>query len=433
MINPGYSAYKWLTSAAAPMVLPLVWLHHVFRGDDFSRFYQRLGIYPPQLLHGLHGRPRIWIHAVSVGEMGAAASIIKALVRRIPQCAVVLSTMKEQGLARAIQLFDGDIPCFFAPLDILGPTRRALEFIQPDVLVCLETEIWPNLILGARRIGAVTAIVNGRISVRTVRSYRRLGALMHHTLSSVGAFSMISAQDAERLESIGASAHRITVNGNAKFDGMDSMDDLGTRAAVTTLLNLDSATAVLVAGSTRYGEEPILLDAFNTVRQTYPETLLVLAPRHVERVGQIARWVEGLGFSYQLRSEIDGIDRMRTASVVILDTMGELSGFYSVANCVFCGGSLVPKGGQNILEPAMWGKPTLYGPSMEDFADAVDIIGRAGGSAQVNNAADIAAVVLQWIGAPEKAAAAGRRARAAILAHRGAADKHAAVIAGLIR
>jgi 3-deoxy-D-manno-octulosonic-acid transferase len=433
MMNPGYSAYKWLTCAAAPVVLPLVGLHHLFRGDDFSRFYQRLGVYPEALQRSLPPRPRVWMHAVSVGEIGAAAPIVKALVRRLPNCGIVVSTMKEQGLSRALRQFGADIPCFFAPLDILGPTRRALNFVRPDVLVCLETEIWPNMLLGARRMGVRTAIVNGRISVRTVAGYRRFASLMRQTLASVDAFSMISPQDAVRIASIGAPPRRITINGNAKFDGPDPMEGRDIRKGLMALLGIDRNTAVWVAGSTRYAEEPILLNAFDRVRNRFPDALMVIAPRHLERVGQIARWVASHGLTAQLRSEIDGVDRTRTAPVLILDTMGELSDIYSVASCVFCGGSLVPKGGQNILEPAIWGKPTLYGPSMEDFADAVQIVHLAGGGVLVKNAAEVAAAVERWFISPESASREGAAARKAILVHRGAAEQHAAVIADLLR
>jgi 3-deoxy-D-manno-octulosonic-acid transferase len=340
--------------------------------------------------------------------------------------------VKEQAAARAVKLFNGRIPCFFAPLDILGPTRRAFECFRPDVLVCLETEIWPNLIVGARRAGVRTAIVNGRISVRTVRSYRRLKSLMRYTLSRVDAFSMISMSDADRLASMGALHSKITVNGNAKFDGLDPMDDGGTRKGVMSLLGIDEQTPVLVAGSTRSGEEPILLTAFSAIRKRVPQSVMIIAPRHVERARQILRWVEQQGLEGQLRSQIDGDHKQRCAPVVILDTMGELGDIYSVAHCVFCGGSLVFKGGQNILEPAMWGKPTLYGPSMEDFSDAVDIVQRSGGGVQVTGADDLTAAIIRWFEAPDQALAAGRAARRAILSHTGAAEKHAAVIANLL-
>ena len=433
MMNLGYMTYKWLTCAAAPIVVPMIWLHHRFHGDDFSRFYQRLGIYPNALLKTKRNRSRIWLHAVSVGEIGVAAPIIHALTKQVPNCEIVLSTMKEQALSRAIGQFKDRFPCFFAPLDILGPTRRALEFVNPDALVCLETEIWPNLMVGARRLGVPTAIVNGRISVRTVNAYRKFPLLMQDTLSGVGAFSMISSQDARRIESMGAPVKRIEINGNAKFDLPDPTNQGNTKGEVMKLLGVTQDSKVIVAGSTRHAEEPILLNAFDLIRKDFPDSLMIIAPRHIERSGQIARWADSRGFNVQMRSEINPPSKPRTAPVLILDTMGELSDIYSVASSVFCGGSLVPKGGQNLLEAAVWAKPTLFGPSMEDFADAVHIVRRAGGGVEVTCAEEIASVIVQWLKAPTQAAAAGLGARKAVLAHRGAATKHAAVIAGLLR
>jgi 3-deoxy-D-manno-octulosonic-acid transferase len=201
---------------------------------------------------------------------------------------------------------------------------------------------------------------------------------------------------------------------------------------VLSLLSIGDDTPVFVAGSTRHAEEPTILRAYERIRRRFPDCILIIAPRHVERAGQIHRWVEQHGLTAQLRSSIDGQGEQRTAPVVILDTMGELPDVYSAASCVFCGGSLVPKGGQNILEPAIWGKPTLFGPSMEDFADAVDIVLRSGGGIRVTGETDLATAVIGWLDAPERAAAAGLAARTAIMAHRGAAERHAAVIARLL-
>lgn len=431
-MNSSYLAYKLLTTAAAPFVLPLIWMHHRFRGDNFQRFFQRIGIYPPGLIRRIAHRPRIWIHAVSVGEAGVAAAIGEALLTYNPQAAMALSTVREQGLSRAQALLGKQVPCFFAPLDLVGATRKALRCFDPDVLVLLETEIWPNLIVQAKRMGIRTAIVNGRISTRTIRNYRKVRSLMAYTLSHIDAFSLISKDDAHRFVSLGAPIERIQVNGNAKFDRPDPLGNDGIKADAMALLNLDGSAPVVVAGSTRHAEEPELLKAFNRVRKVFPESILIIAPRHIERVDQIGQWVDEFGLSYQLRSNIDTVVSPRTSPVVILDTMGELSAIYSVADVVFCGGSLVPKGGQNILEPAMWGKPVIYGPSMEDFAEARQVIQQSGGGKEVRNAEDIVTVVSEWLQSPREASAAGLAARNAIMPHRGAAAKHAAAIHQLL-
>ncbi len=431
-MNSSYMAYRLLTACSSLVLVPLIWIHHRLRGDDFQRFYQRMGMYPHTIPDALQGRPRIWIHAVSVGEVGAAAAIAKALGKRYPDSAIALSTIREQGLARARELLGGTAACFFAPLDLVGPTRKALQTIQPDILVLLETEIWPNLIVGARRMGARITIVNGRISPRSIRRYRKVRSLMRFTLSHVDAFSMISGQDAHRIQLLGAPADRVGVNGNAKFDCPDPLVDRNAGRWAGRLYGVEPGTPVLVAGSTRNPEEQFVLDAFVHIRSHHPDTILIIAPRHIERTPQIAQWVAARGFRCQLRTTLDEIKQPRTAPVVILDTIGELSATYSVANMVFCGGSLVPKGGQNIMEPAMWGKPVCYGPSMDDFADARQVIQSGGGGVMVRNAEELAATVIHWLQWPHKAIAAGQAARQAILPHRGAAQKHADVIGRLL-
>jgi 3-deoxy-D-manno-octulosonic-acid transferase len=430
-MNFSYTVYRLLTALGSLGLVPLVWVHHRLRGDDFQRFFQRMGMYPQAVAGALEGRPRIWIHAVSVGEVGVAAAVAKALRNRHPHASIALSTLREQGLARARELLGADTPCFFAPLDFVGPTRKALKTIQPDILVLLETEIWPNLIVGARRMGACVAIVNGRISARSIRRYRKVRSLMRYTLSHVDAFSMISRLDARRIQSLGAPADRISVNGNAKFDCPDPQVDTESTEWAASLYGVGPATPVFVAGSTRHPEEQMILDAFARIRILHPDTVLIIAPRHIERASQIAQWVTTRGLGCQMRTTLDGAPQTRTAPVVILDTIGELSATYSIASMVFCGGSLVPKGGQNIMEPAMWGKPVCYGPSMEDFADARRVIEDSGGGVTIRSAEEIAATVIQWLQSPGRAAAAGRAARQAILPHRGAAEKHADAISSL--
>lgn len=431
-MNASYFAYRWLTTAASTVVVPLIWLHHRFKGDDFERFHQRMGRYAQHLVPVHQRHPCIWIHAVSVGEVGVAAAICNVLPRKFPQCTIVLSSLKEQGLARAKELLDDSISCFFAPLDLVGPTQKALKMFRPDVLVLLETEIWPNLIIGARRMGVRTVIANGRISVRSIKRYLKVRSLMKYTLSHVDAFSMISEDDARRIQSLGAAAERISVNGNAKYDVPDPLKNKQSRKWAQALYGVDADTPVFVAGSTRGNEAQIILDAFVQLRQQYPDAFLIIAPRHIERAGQIAQWVVAQGLTCQLRTQLNGIKNPRHAQVVVLDTIGELSATYGIASMVFCGGSLVPKGGQNIMEPAMWGKPVIYGPSMEDFADAKEMIESNGGGLLVQNAAEIAAVANQWLTYPHQAQAVGRAARQAILPHGGAAEKHAEVIRRLV-
>ena len=431
-MNSSYVAYKLLTACSSVIAVPLIWLHHRFRGSNFDRFYQRLGRYPESLFLSSTERPRIWIHAVSVGEVGVAASICRELCGEFPQGSVILSTVREQGMARAEELLGDTATCIFAPLDLMGATQKALKRIQPDVLVLLETEIWPNLIIGARRMGVRTVIANGRISIRSIKKYHKVLSLMQYTLGHVDAFSMISSQDAQRIQSLGAAEYRVTVNGNAKFDVSDPMKDPNARKWAEDLYGVNKDTAVIVAGSTRNPEEPVILKAFTKLRKQFPNSVLIIAPRHIERAGQIRQWVAEHGLTCQMRTKLGPAHQSRSAQVVILDTIGELSATYSIADMVFCGGSLVPKGGQNIMEPAMWAKPVIFGPSMEDFEDATQMIQSNGGGVLVHNAVDMADAARRWLLSAKSAQTAGMAARQAILPHGGASRKHARVIADVL-
>jgi 3-deoxy-D-manno-octulosonic-acid transferase len=426
-----YWAYKALGTAGLMALMPSWWLHHLLKGRGIDRIHQRIGIYPRNLRKQFQIPRSIWLHAVSVGEVGVAASIIKAMHAIQPGCRLALSTTTRQGQGRARFLFGDGIPTFYAPLDVDGPNQLALGMVNPKVIGLLETEIWPNLIVAAQRRGVRIAVLNGRLSVRSIKRYRKILPLMRYTLAHVDAFSMISAEDADRIASLGAAPERIVVNGNAKFDGAAAIADLTSRQWAASLYNLQPGTPVMVAGSTRNPEEIFLLDAFESISKVFPEMILILAPRHTSRVAQIESWIRESGRFSQRRSQIDA-RRPRRAKIVILDTMGELSATYSIADFVFCGGSLVPKGGQNVLEPAAWGKAVMHGPSMEDFSEACELIHRAGGSAVVHNAQEIASVALKWLQAPQAACAMGDAARGAILMHRGAAVKHAEVLKRLL-
>ena len=425
-------AYRAAGNTLAAFLIPPVWLQYAIRGRGLGRFYQRLGFYPSSLRNALIDRPVVWLHAVSVGEVGVAASIIDALKTMVPRCSIALSTTTVQGWKTAKTSVAQCDACFYAPIDLTLSAKKALLTVKPDILCLLETEIWPNLIVAADQMGIPIALLNGRISARTIRGYRKVLPLMRHTLSHIDAFSMISTEDAQRIESLGAPRERLFIHGNAKFDTPDPYDRQEARVWAAKLLNLDGGTPVFVAGSTRSPEETWMLEAFATIRRKFPAALLVIAPRHVERVPQIVRWVEQAGLKCQLRTQLEQPNMARTAPVLILDTIGELSAVYSVADFVFCGGSLVDKGGQNVLEPALWGKPVMYGPSMEDFAEAHQLLKAAGASVTVRTAAEMAAVAVDWLSHPRKAEAVGRAARQAVLAHGGAAFEHARVAARLL-
>ncbi|MCP3956109.1 MAG: hypothetical protein GY697_28425, partial [Desulfobacterales bacterium] len=309
----------------------------------------------------------------------------------------------------------------------------ALQTVKPDVLILVETEIWPIWLYLARRAGVQTVMVNGRISVRSVEGYRRIRGLIGPALASLEAFSMIGEPDVARLKSLGVPDEKITINGNAKYDHLAGAVTAASKSAVADLYALAGDEPVLVAGSLRRGEEHLLLDTFLAVRKTVPALVCIVAPRHLPRAGKIADRARALGIGVQMRSGLRPPGNRRRAALVILDTLGELQATYSVATVVFCGGSLVPLGGQNVLEAAAWGKPVLFGPSMEDFQTEKELLVASGGGSEVADQGELVEKACFYLAYPDAAAQAGEAGRAMVQANTGAARKHADVILRSIR
>ncbi len=255
---------------------------------------------------------------------------------------------------------------------------------------------------------------------------------MRETLKHVDAFSMIREEDAQRIKMIGAPPGRVEINGNAKYDILLNRTHAHIVKKMKSLYNLYGDRPVFLAGSIRSQEEKIILEVYRKIVEFFPETLLIIAPRHLERAKHINDIFKEKGFSCQLRTDLDKKNCSRTASVIILDTIGDLQDTYSIASVVFCGGSLVPLGGQNILEAAVWGKPVFYGPSMEDFLDAKELLDKTGGGIQVKDGRELAEKAIFYLGNPEQADIVGGLARKAVLSNKGSAGKHAAVIYRLL-
>ena len=431
-MNLAYSAYKSISSGLFVSLFPPFWLYSRIAGKYRESLHQRIGLYPQELISSVSGSPRIWIHAVSVGEVNVAVPIIESLQEMMPTASVILSTATEQGQALAKEKLDTAATCLYAPVDFIYSVRHTLKRFQPDILVCIETEIWPNWLIEANRAGAKTALINGRISVRSIRRYLKIVPLMREILRHVDAFSMIGKADTERILKMGAPENRIEINGNAKFDLLLLQTDPTVKADMMQRFNLNGKQPVFVAGSTRGPEAKIVLDVYEKIVRSFPEAILIIAPRHLKRAGQIGDEIRLRGLTCELMTELDGKAAPRSAPIVILDTIGELHSTYSIATVVFCGGSLVPLGGQNVFEAAVWGKPVLYGPSMEDFLDAKELLDKTGGGIQVQDGSDLADKALFCLNHPEKAERIGLRARKAVLSHQGAARKHAAVIRKLL-
>ncbi len=427
-----YALYSALIVLFAVAVSPWLLYQAVRYRKYVGSLAQRLGYLPVSF--NIDAEPSIWVHAVSVGELLTARPLIAALRARHPRLRVFLSTttMSAQQLARRSGLEVDAV--FYFPFDLGVIVRRTLDLVQPRLFLMTETEIWPNLLRECRRRGVKTAIVNGRLSARSFPRYRRARGFFRHVLAHIDAFCVQSDESARRFAEIGAEPDRITVTGSLKFDSLEpagAPSQAGPRERVLRYFRFGATRPVLVAGSTMKGEEAAVLRAFRRLKTTMPSAVLVLAPRHPERFDEAARLAEQEGFRTVRRQEL-AIDAEPRADVIVLDTIGELATVYLVGTVVFVGGSLVATGGHNILEPAVHGRPVLFGPHMHNFAEIAAAFVANGAGVQVASDGEFEEQVLSLMSDPVRRARLGAAARALVETNRGAKDKTLAVLDALL-
>ena len=370
-----YALYSALLFFFLLVTLPYWLLQMMRHGKYRAGLRQRFGAVPGALVGGGEVRA-IWVHAVSVGEVVAASAVIRALQEKFPSHRVMISTTTSTGQKLAVQRFGAE-NVFYFPLDFAFAIQRYLDALHPELVVVAETEFWPNFLRLAKRSGARIAVINCRISDRSLPGYKRfrywLPRLLEKTLADVDLFLAQTEEDQRRLIEIGAAESKITVAGNLKFD-------VAQRASPPIVASLresfvrDAAGPVLVCGSTLEDEEGSLLSAFRTIMANHPRAVLILAPRHPERFAEVAELVEKLGFRMLRRSLWSG--EPLAGGVFLVDSIGELAALYSLATVAFVGGSLVPRGGHNILEPAFCGVPIVTGNHYENFRDMVNFFAR---------------------------------------------------------
>jgi 3-deoxy-D-manno-octulosonic-acid transferase len=424
----------FLYSIATVLFFALVSPYFLYQAIRHKKYVgslgQRFGYLPVSF--NLDGDESIWVHAVSVGEVLVARPLIADLRRRYPRLKLFLSTttMTGQQLARR-DMRDLDA-VFYFPFDWAFTARRTLNLVRPRLFVMVETEIWPHLLRECRKRGIKTVLVNGRISFRSYPRYRMVRPFFKRVLADVDHFCMQSDESARRLIDLGADPEKVTVTGSVKFDSLDSTAVPGRgRDRVLRFFRMSPNRPVIVAGSTLKGEEEAVIRAFNRVRTEGNRALLVLAPRHPERFAEVQRLCQHEGLRTIRRSELP-IDAEPRGDAVILDTIGELSQLYQIATAVFVGGSLVPSGGHNILEPAVFGRPIVFGPHMQNFAEIAEAFLRNGAAIQVRNERELEDAMVNLMEDPVQRARFGAAARALVEANRGAKDRTVAVITALL-
>jgi len=458
-----YFLYSLLTAAGAILLFPYWLVHGLRRGQSWRSLRQRLGYLPAGFpcgaapgrsgraqqaapLHAEESSPSragpgrsprtIWVHAVSVGEALAALPLCRRLKESYPDRLLLISTTTATGqrIARErMGLADG---VFYFPLDWPQAVRRVLRAVNADLVVILETEIWPNFLREARRAGVPVAFVNGRISSRSFAGYRRVNGFFHgfaaRVLRDPELFLMQSEADAERLRALGAPAERVIVAGNLKYDFAPPAAGAFVHWLEAELERV-RRRPVLVAGSVVAEEERHVLEAFEIVRAKRPRALLVLAPRKPERFDAAARLAAESGRKVARRSELGpGALLEESAEVILLDTLGELAGAYRLADATFVGGSLVPSGGHNILEPAAFGKPPIFGPSMENFREVARRCLDARAGMQVASGEELGRAWLELASDEALRESMGRAARRLVENNRGATDRTFAHLAALL-
>lgn len=397
--------------------LPGFLIRRVWRGGHPLALGERFGFVPLR-----PGPPRLWVHAVSVGEAMAAIPLVRALKRRWPETEIVVSTVTGTGARVARDRLPEASALITFPLDFSSAVRRAVARIEPRGFIALETELWPNLLRTLARRGIPAVVVNGRISDRSYRRYRLVRRLFRRTLGEVAGFGMQSEEDARRIIALGASPERVVVTGNLKMEAAGAGE--GTERLWRRLLHLTDAEPVWIAGSTHRGEEEQVLEAYTRLRREVGRLSLILAPRHPERVGEIEALLTRHGLRGVRRTRLSGgREAGLEAPVILLDTVGELASLYTVADVIFIGGSLVPAGGHNMIEPASMGKPVVFGTHVENFREVAALLLEAGGAIQVRGRDELTEAVRRLLLEPEERQRRGAAAQEAVRAQQGAAAR----------
>lgn len=410
---------RQLYSALHYLALPYIFLRLAWRGHRNPGYWERWGERFGRIPALAGDRPTLWIHAVSVGEVQAAVPLVRALGGHGRDYRIVVTTTTPTGRERVQQALGASVVHRYAPYDLPDAVRRFLARVRPQLVIIMETELWPNILYQCSRSGIPVMLANARLSAQSKARYRRIATTAGRMLASISCIAAQTRQDAERLVSLGAHPDRVHVTGNTKFD-VRLPASLGEQAQVLRrCFGVDRG--VWIAASTHDGEERQVLEAFDRVRTLLPDSLLVLVPRHPERSQSVAALAKRKGHVTVMRSESP--ESCASVSVFIGDTMGELPLYYAASDVAFVGGSLVREGGHNMLEPAALGIPVLFGPYVHDVSEISERLSEVGAGLRVEDKNALASAVVEYMQDANLRHVAGQRGREFVKQNRGALER----------
>lgn len=419
----GVAFYNLVLILSLPLTLPVFVFLMITQSEYRTGLSERLGRWPGSWDRPEKIRTRIWVHAASVGECLAVLPLIERWLGDRPEWDVVFSTMTSAGRRLIEQRLGNRVRVGFFPMDFPGLAARLLRRVAPDLILLVETELWPNFLQSASQCDIPVLLVNGRISPRSYRRYQAVRWLFRETLRKIRIFGMQSVQDAQRIIELGAPPERVRVLGNLKFDQAAVPLSEPERRRLLKLLRWGSDEKILVAGSTHEKEEELLLTGFARIKQRWPNLRMILAPRHLNRLSIVTGVLTRHGISYVRYSELDRTTSETQVDVLLVDTLGQLGQLYSLGTVVFVGGSLVPVGGHNLLEPAALGRPVLFGPFVQHVQEMADLLLASSGGRMVRDIDELVREIQALLTESARRQAMEHRARKTVRLHQGASGR----------
>lgn len=413
------------------LVIPVI-IYHSYRSISRGRppaLGERFGLIPSAELDKIRSRPVIWLHAVSVGESIAARPLLKALRQNYPEHAIVISNTTETGREIAAGFPEKDL-CIYFPFDFLPAVKLALNAIRPGVIIIMETEIWPNFTWEASRRNIPVLLANGRISDRSFNRYMKFSWFFRHALQLFSALCMQTETDCKRITAIGAPADNTFATGNLKYDIPFRQVSDDEKRSLRTEYSIPADLTVITAGSTHPGEEELVLNAYQELLKSGEEIFLILVPRHPERATAVTALLDRYELGYRRRTALENSagDQFNRGQVLLVDTIGEMMRLYALSDLVFVGGSLVPTGGHNLLEPASIGVASIFGPHMTNFREIASLVLQYRTGIQINAPDELTAVWSRLIGDNSQRIELGQNGLRMMQENGGATQRHIEII-----